>query len=46
VSHPPKRAISFLYPEEMDAFLHLKGEIQICHRADEQNVLKIVPFPQ
>jgi hypothetical protein len=28
------------------AFLHLKGEIQICHRADEQNALKIVPFPQ
>jgi hypothetical protein len=22
------------------------GEIQICHRADEQNVLKIVHFPQ
>jgi hypothetical protein len=28
------------------AFLHPKGEIQICHRADEQNALKIVPFPQ
>jgi hypothetical protein len=28
------------------AFLHLKGEIQICHRADEQNALKIVSFPQ
>jgi hypothetical protein len=27
------------------AFLHLKGEIQICHRADKQNALKIVPFP-
>jgi hypothetical protein len=26
------------------AFLHPKGEIQICHRADEQNALKIV-FP-
>jgi hypothetical protein len=28
------------------AFLHPKGEIQICHRADEQNALKIVPFSQ
>jgi hypothetical protein len=28
------------------AFLHPKGETQICHRADEQNALKIVPFPQ
>jgi hypothetical protein len=28
------------------AFLHPKGEIQVCHRADEQNVLTIVPFPQ
>jgi hypothetical protein len=27
------------------AFLHPKGEVQICHRADEQNALKIVPFP-
>jgi hypothetical protein len=24
------------------AFLHPKGEIQICHRADEQNALKTV----
>jgi hypothetical protein len=28
------------------AFLHPKGQIQTCHRADEQNALKIVPFPQ
>jgi hypothetical protein len=28
------------------AFLHAKGDIQICHRADEQTALKIVPFPQ
>jgi hypothetical protein len=27
-------------------FLPPKGEIHICHRADEQNALKIVPFPQ
>jgi hypothetical protein len=27
------------------AFLHPKGEIQICHRADEQNALKIVSPP-
>jgi hypothetical protein len=27
------------------AFLHPKRKIQICHRADEQNGLKIVPFP-
>jgi hypothetical protein len=27
------------------AFLHPKGEIQICYRADEQNALKIVPSP-
>jgi hypothetical protein len=27
------------------AFLHPKGEIHICHRADEQNALKIVSPP-
>jgi hypothetical protein len=27
------------------AFLHPKAEIQICHRADEQNALKIVSPP-
>jgi hypothetical protein len=27
------------------AILHPKGEIQICHRADEQNALKIVSPP-
>jgi hypothetical protein len=27
------------------AFLRPKGELQICHRADEQNALKIVPSP-
>jgi hypothetical protein len=27
------------------AFLHPKGQIQICHRADEQNALKIVSPP-
>jgi hypothetical protein len=30
----------------MEAFLHPKGEIHICHRADEKNALKIVPLPQ
>jgi hypothetical protein len=28
------------------AFLHPKGEIPFCHRADEQNALKVVPLPQ
>jgi hypothetical protein len=28
------------------AFLYPKGEIQICHRADEQSALKIVSPPQ
>jgi hypothetical protein len=27
------------------AFLHPKGEMQSCHRADEQNALKIVSPP-
>jgi hypothetical protein len=27
------------------AFLHLRGELQICHRADRQNALKIVSSP-
>jgi hypothetical protein len=27
------------------AFLQPKGEIQICHRVDEQNALKIVSPP-
>jgi hypothetical protein len=27
------------------AFLHPKGEIQICHRADKQNALNIVSSP-
>jgi hypothetical protein len=31
----------FLHPEEMQP----EGEIQICHRADEQNALKIVSLP-
>jgi hypothetical protein len=27
------------------AFLHAEGELQICHRANEQNALKIVSPP-
>jgi hypothetical protein len=27
------------------AFLHHKGEIQICHRADEQDAVKIASLP-
>jgi hypothetical protein len=29
----------------MEAFLHPKGEIHICHRADEKNALKIISLP-
>jgi hypothetical protein len=37
---------SYILRRWRPAFLHPKGEIQIYHRADEQNALKIVPFPQ
>jgi hypothetical protein len=37
---------SYILRRWRPAFLHPKGEIQICHRADNQNALKIVPFPQ
>jgi hypothetical protein len=35
---------SYILRRWRSAFLHPKEEIQICHRADEQNALKIVPF--
>jgi hypothetical protein len=37
---------SYILRRWRPAFLHPQGEIQICHRADEQNALKIVPLPQ
>jgi hypothetical protein len=36
---------SYIMRRGRPAFLHPKGEIQICHRADEQNALKIVSPP-
>jgi hypothetical protein len=36
---------SYILRRWRSAFLHPQGEIQLCHRADEQNALKIVPFP-
>jgi hypothetical protein len=42
VSHPPWKALAFLHLRRWrPAFLRPKGEIHICHRADEQNALKI-----
>jgi hypothetical protein len=36
---------SYILRRWRPAFLDPKGEIQICHRADEQNALKIVSPP-
>jgi hypothetical protein len=44
--YPISHGCSYILRRWRPAFLHPKGEIQVCHRADEQNVLTIVPFPQ
>jgi hypothetical protein len=36
---------SYILRKWRPAILHPQGEIQICHRADEQNALKIVSPP-
>jgi hypothetical protein len=36
---------SYILRRWRPAFLHPKGDIQICHRNDEQNAPKIVSLP-
>jgi hypothetical protein len=36
---------SYILRRWSPAFLHSKAEVQICHRADKQNALKIISPP-